>query len=378
MNRISIRLILILLPAWIFFARASQACSCVQAPGGGFSSNCADVKIYDNTFVGTVIDIENPPEERWGVDERGLSRYKFHVDENINGVDEKEVDIYSGRGSADCSYHFRLGQTYFVVPGKDPQDGKLRVTICGSTRLAATVAPLIAELRARRDAKPLASIEGELGTKQQPYASTFYAFYSRPLVGVTVELHDDDHVQSTQTNSAGIYRFDDVAPGTYHLSAQLPHNFVMEQNSPSDPLPSIAIADLPCYVKVIHALPTSRIRGRVFDPHGAPLQNADVALFGRGRYKDAETGWWQVQTDKNGYYEFDHVTPGLFLVVFNNTNKSDATSPYPRTFYPSAPDFDTAVPITIGNDDQFQGDEEVLNADIHVLPASNPSPAPKY
>ena len=116
MARETIRLTLILSMMVVgLWAPVAQACSCVRtAPGA-----CPDRKESGVSFVGTVLDVENPPDERTGADQGGISRYRFRVDENINGVDAKKVDVYSGRGGADCSFHFRLGETYFVTPYGD-------------------------------------------------------------------------------------------------------------------------------------------------------------------------------------------------------------------------------------------------------------------
>src|ERR1700733_454493 len=152
MSRAWIRVSMAVLVVGTCCAERLPACSCgtVHRP-----SNCADVKPIGLSFVGTVIDIENPPDERRGADQSGLSRYRFRVDENISGFDEKEVDVYSGRGGGDCSYHFRTGESYFVTPFKGTADlmalygakpGKLMAGICTETQPAASAGALLAEL----------------------------------------------------------------------------------------------------------------------------------------------------------------------------------------------------------------------------------------
>jgi hypothetical protein len=129
------------------------------------------LKATGPSFVGTVIDIENPPDDRRGaLAQSGLSRYRFRVDENISGFEEKEVDVYSGRGTGDCSYHFRMGQSYFVAPYKaelndlyGTEPGKLVAVICTETQPAANASALLAELRARKRGS---TVEGVLRTKQ--------------------------------------------------------------------------------------------------------------------------------------------------------------------------------------------------------------------
>jgi hypothetical protein len=365
MNRAWFRLVVASLTFATCCAHRSLACACVIALPG----TCGDIEARGVSFVGTVIDIENPPD---GPTEGGLSRYRFRVDENLSGVNEAEVDVYSGRGDGDCGYRFEAGTSYLVTPSTDPRNGKLMASICGHTQPASSAAALIGELRARRDGKTFPSIEGALQTRQQPHDSTFYAYYNRPLPGVPVELRSDSHTYSTQTDPSGLYRFDGIPPGRYHFTANLPPNFALEETSPSDPFPSITIASTElCYQKDLHALPTARIRGQLTDPYGSPLRNEDVELFRRERYKESRGDPWTVQSDDDGYFEFDHVTPGLYLIVFNNFNRIEQNLPYVRTFHPNARDFDTAVPVKVGKDEQFGGEQEILDADIHAIGSTN-------
>jgi hypothetical protein len=97
-NRSLGRLFAVVLAFGTFCAHRSLACSCLSLPNT--AGTCRDLKATGPSFVGTVIDIENPPDERRGADQSGLSRYRFRVDENISGFEEKEVDVYSGRGGA--------------------------------------------------------------------------------------------------------------------------------------------------------------------------------------------------------------------------------------------------------------------------------------
>src|ERR1700691_2749797 len=154
-NRTLCRLAVVIVAFGTFGAHRSLACSCLKPSTA--QGNCADLKATGPSFVGTVIDIENPPDERRFADQSGLSRYRFRVDENISGFEEKEVDVYSGRGGGDCSYHFRIGESYLVTPYKAEskdlcgvEPGKLVAMICTEAQPAATATALLAELRARK------------------------------------------------------------------------------------------------------------------------------------------------------------------------------------------------------------------------------------
>jgi hypothetical protein len=354
MRRIWLRVALIVFAALTFCGEPPRACSCARTG----PTACPDFKTSGLSFVGTVIDIENPADERRGADQSGFSRYRFRVDENINGFDVKEVDVYSGRGGGDCSYHFQLGIPYFVNPYAS--DGRFFATICSDTQPTAEAEPLLSELRARRDGKSFASVYGVLRRTQQPYLWTARDDYDRPLPGITVELRGEGHSLSTQTDKNGVYRFYGVPSDTYHFVAALPPNLELAQTVLSDPLPPVTIPDHACFQEDIDALPTSRIHGRVIGPDGRPLKNADVALFRKDLYKESEMGWWEFQDEERGYFQFDHVTPGTYVIVFHNSDRPDPDIPYSRTFYPSSPDFESALPIPV------REGQQVIDADIHV------------
>jgi hypothetical protein len=256
-NRSLGRLFAVVLAFGTFCAHRSLAYSCLSLPNT--AGTCCDLKATGPSFVGTVIDIENPPDERRGADQSGLSRYRFRVDENISGFEEKEVDVYSGRGGADCSYHFRMGQSYFVTPFKGTaglmalygaEPGKLMAGICTETQPAVSAAALLAELRARKRGS---TIEGVLRTKQPPNED------EHGMPNITVELQGVDTTLCTQTDVDGVYCFLGIPPGEYQFAVKLPPDFPRLANPPSGNPSSIKITDQACYSKDIDALRATRV-----------------------------------------------------------------------------------------------------------------------
>lgn len=252
------RFLLVILTFGTFFAHSSSACSCTSSTSNR-AGDCHDFKEPGPSFVGTVIDIENPADERRGANQDGLSRYRFRVDENISGFEVKEVDVYSGRGGADCSYHFQMGQSYFVTPYKGTADlmamyggepGTLMAGICTQTQPAASAAALLAELRARKRGS---TVEGILRTKQPP------SEYDHGMPNITVELRSKNRTLSTQTDVDGVYRFTGIPPGEYHFAVKLPADFPRLAHSPGDNPWSITITDETCYARDIDALRVPRI-----------------------------------------------------------------------------------------------------------------------
>jgi hypothetical protein len=250
------RVLVVILTFATFCAHRSLGCFCLSRPNT--PGHCGELKATGPSFVGTVVDIENPADEGLTSNQSGLSRYRFRVDENISGFEEKEVDVYSGRGGADCSYHFRFGQSYFVTPYKvtspsggdyGAKQGQLTASVCSETQPATSASALLAELRARKRGSV---VEGVLRTKEQPND------YNHEMPDVTVELRGKDITLSTQTDRDGMYRFTGIPSGTYQLAAKLPPAFPRLANTPSDALPAITISDQSCYAKDIYALPAAR------------------------------------------------------------------------------------------------------------------------
>jgi len=231
-------------------AGTSVACSCTTPPGPATCSALKAIGPTGPSFVGTVIAIENPSAEDG--DATGVSRYRFRVDENISGFTEREVDIYSERGSSDCSYHFRAGESYFVAPqresgwsaldGSEGSPGKLFASICGETRPLATAGPLLNELRARKPTG--AAVVGVLRTQPGPNDG------DHRIPNALVELHGKSAILSTRTDEFGVYQFSGVPPGKYRLGVKVPPQWQSARDEIAA-LPSITIARKPCYEKDI-------------------------------------------------------------------------------------------------------------------------------
>jgi len=346
--------LLALLPIMLLCSQFSLACSC----GGPGPQVCGGLSATDVIFVGTVLDIENPPSDDGGLGGPGLSRYHFRIDENIAGTGSKEIDVYSGRGGADCSYHFRQNEQYLVFPYKG--DGsRLFATICSPTRWIEQAQAVLPQLRAMRDHQRIASVYGILRSAQQPYASVSDDLLGKVLSNTRVELRSEDKTFVAVTDASGAYAFYDMPQGEYHFFGNLPEHLEFAQEILGGPLPPLKLPDHACYETDLTALPTGRIRVRVLGPDGKPLAFASVFLFRRDKYAP-DGGWYEAQDLEKGHFEFENVGPGDYILVSNNTGRLDAEEPYPRTFYPGVADLKSAKII------HLEGGQKFDDADIKV------------
>src|SRR5260370_37840281 len=105
---------------------ALWACSCGKAA----PSRCGGLGKDAVIFVGTVIEIENPPSEDPKAGQGGTARYRFSVDETFIAAPGSGIDIDSGRGGPACSYHFRQGVRYLVFAYKSSLEGATYASSC--------------------------------------------------------------------------------------------------------------------------------------------------------------------------------------------------------------------------------------------------------
>jgi len=322
-------------------------------------------------FVGTLVAADNPPGPPWShriADRVGQARYTFQVEEAFTGSVPKQIDIYSGRGGGDCSVRFRVGEKY-LVDATRASTGEVRAWLCSKTRLFSESDPLLAELRVLRDGKTPDSLFGVLARLPGPWGD---AVENRDLSvgGLTIRLRSEDREFKTVTAKDGSYRFPELPPGSYSLSADLPHNLTVADAMFRHAIQSFPVAENACGEFNIALFPAGRVTGRVVDQDGQQVSTwvQDAQLLrvdGTNRYREIanESGTMNslgLPLHQKGYFEFNYVAPGDYIVVLNPYNLPYAAHPYPRTFFPSASEPEQATRIHVAEG------ETVSDIVIHV------------
>ncbi|MFY9688966.1 MAG: hypothetical protein WAJ86_03460 [Candidatus Acidiferrales bacterium] len=344
---------------------AAKACTCSQAPAG----KCPGLHSGDVVFLGTVTAVEDmpytPPKSDNSSDPANpsnpssapvdiiasrLTRYHFRIDEKFAGSDVAEIDIYAGGDDGDCAYRFKKGEQYLVFT-QEETEGRLFATICNGTRPAGEAIALLPQLRAMRDGTHVASVFGILRRTDPPFLSP-PDDPDDPVPNVSLKLRSQLDRFETSTDKEGVYSFYDVHAGEYRFTANLPPRTELTQKTLPGGLPPFKIPDGACFEYNVDALPTGHIRGSVLGANGKPLSLASVELYRAGAYDDAKPGLWAYQGD-TGVFDFDHIGPGDYIMVFNRANRKDPNSPYPRAFYPGVPDVGDAQPIHLSDGQQL-------------------------
>jgi hypothetical protein len=363
--RCAVALVIWSTPALVF------GCSCVDWAARGACPLMKDAK--EVIFSGTVLSAENPPESSTIEGQVGEARYTFRVEEPFSSGVPNQVDVYSGRGGADCSVHFRIGEKY-LVDGWRGSTGSISASICSKTRFFRDSDPLLAELRFIRDGKKPDSLFGVLRRTQEPWGGASDPAYNQPLGDSAITLRLGVQEFHAKSGVDGRYSFRDLPPGEYTVWADLPPKLVLGEYILDRPVPSLVVVADACGEYDIKALPPGRISGQVRARDGTGVSGwgaTDIQLFRADRYTETPKGWddsgWSNFPKEGGYFFFDHVAPGDYILVYNPTNTTGGERrKFPRTFYPSSPDLDHASRIHVGEG------ESVTGIVVHVV-AKTPS-----
>jgi len=310
-------------------------------------------------FVGTVVATDGQ--------QIGMARFTFQVDESLSGTSTKEVDVYSYQGCCACGINFKVGERW-LVDGWRGKDGRIATGYCEKTRLFRDSDPLMAELWAIREGKKPDSLFGVLRHAPGPWGDGSEGA-DFPLSGVTIRVRSETQEFETKSDSGNVYRFRELPPGKYSLSADLPISLTLGDPWASRPNPPFSIVANACGEFNPRVLTSGRITGRVVNQSGNPVQvwvGSDVQLIRSDGYQENPSEYTKngTQGKQQGYFVFNFVAPGDYIAVYNPHNYHSKFQPFPRTFYPSARDAGHATRIHIAEG------ETVSDIVIHVAAAT--------
>jgi protocatechuate 3,4-dioxygenase beta subunit len=177
------------------------------------------------------------------------------------------------------------------------------------------------------------------------------------------------------TDASGAFRFDDLEPGAYTVSAERT-GFVLDPESERSVVNVKAGRDeSEATLKMIR---TAAISGRVLDSDGEPITGASVQVAPINRKKDGVPSFGAI-TDDRGQYRAYNIRPGKYHIAVSyeppfqqrqvrmqrpaaqSGNPPQGT--YALTYYPAAPDAKQAQTVTVEAGADMQGiDVRILTA----------------
>jgi hypothetical protein len=336
------RQFLLVLALLVFGVASARAQDCVPAPRPS-----SLLKNSEFVFVGTVTG---------GSD----GAYQLHVTEAFKGVtgDTFEVEAIGGMSFT----AFESGKQYLVfaytIVVKDGTEYHLAQG-CGLTQELKYAQAALEQVRAEKNGGRVASVYGTL-SRTLPGGLRWDGSYERGLPGIVVRLRSGSKSYKTKTDEYGVYEFMRLPPGTYQVSADLPPDLTLSDNTISNAPPSsFELPRKSSFEYDLDALPTGRIRGYVVGPNGKPLAITSVELYRADLFAIDRQGSFASQVDGKPF-DFFHLPPGDYVLVFSRQNFTSPDAPFHRTFYLDAADVQGATPIHLSDGQQ------ISDVDIHV------------
>jgi hypothetical protein len=148
-------------------------------------------------------------------------RVRLNVMERFLGEANAEFELFTGMGGGDCGVSFESGEQYLVFAFQDEKTGRWRTTICSGTKETLYANEDVRTLRAWKAGQILPPrIYGSVwdwtdrGNREERG--------STPLSNVEVRASTKGTDLVTFTDGQGRFKFDDLRPGRYRVTLQLP------------------------------------------------------------------------------------------------------------------------------------------------------------
>lgn len=314
----------------------TEAYPCSCAFGG--SPVCQDYWQAAAVFVGTVIESKTVNIKRGeGRDYQVQQRLvRFSLDEPFRGVEGAEVEVMTGMGGGDCGIAFTQSQQYLVFASSF--EGKLYTGTCMRTKRISAAAADLEYMRGLKNVTSGAAVYGEVTlNKRNEKGETVRQWV--PGAKIIIDGADKKEVR---TDAKGAYRVDSLPAGDYTVKILLPENMTSGQTEKK-----ISLATGGCAVVSFWLENDGRLNGRVFNPQGLPVNNAQIYLVEAD--KEQYRGHWDSAfSDAEGRYAFKRIPPGRYVLLIRFDGLSDQKSPFPLTYYPGVSDRAQAKVITVG------------------------------
>lgn len=309
---------------------SAQACSCV-----GVGPACTEItkEHVQAIFAGKVEAVRagqpaNPADTEAVF---GTVQVTFTVAETFKGTASGTVTIRTASSSSACGYHFKTGERYLVYASQRGEE--FYTSICSRTMSLAAAGLDLKYLRQWRQMPDVVSIFGEykkytfdpsfkpsfqpsIMDHYRPAEDTYHAM--APLTGEVITVISASGERRTAiVDAAGNFSFRDLAPGKYSIVATVPARMAPPSGYAAG-LGSFEVVELTprsCAELVLRTSPDGRIRGRVMDHNGNPIQHVWIRLERKGARQDELGARFTIyEIAEDGSYQTGPLPPGEYIL----------------------------------------------------------------
>ena len=182
-----------------------------------------------------------------------------------------------------------------------------------------------------------------------------------PLGGVRVRLKVNDHVFTGTTRANGTFSFTGVPPGRITLEPLLPDGLTLDGHVTRDNYGA------GCIPLRLRAKLNGRIRGRILDEHGRPVNQQRVVLQ---PFQSTNAYHADARTNEDGEFEIASVAPGAYVLGVNLMDPPACSLPYPPIFHPGTTARAEATRIVVVRGTVHDGFDWTLKDKLESLSAT--------
>jgi hypothetical protein len=319
------------------FAGAAGACTCI-----GPNPICQAYWNTEVVFDATVVAIQ-PTARTESLGDRDFVMPEKLVSLTVlrgwKGIDAPSVEVVTAAQGSACGFNFEIGTRYLVFAAHRPADGRLEVSSCGRTR---------AFTGRGEDAEFLDSLSrpatgGRIFGSVRLFERRLSRGPSTPdrPFETEIRLTGDGRVSTTKS-TGGRYEFRDLSAGRYQLNLSISDAYTAGDLERQIDIPN----DRACAQEEFGVMPNGRISGQLVGANGRPLPDVDVELTSAA---ESQPEVISARTDANGFFEFERLSPGRYIVGLNLGNAGVSEDrPYARTTYPGRGEDPQVLDLRLG------------------------------
>jgi 5-hydroxyisourate hydrolase-like protein (transthyretin family) len=342
------RLIFLSLLLFLLSVERVNACSCVPIP-----PPCEAYKKTHAIFTGLVTEID--PRVK---DAQEPPYAHFSIERAFKGITEKEIKMYQGTASGDCSLKFEQGKRYLIYADYDDEGKQFFTSFCTRTTQLEYAAEDLDYLEGLPDSNQGNRLSGMV--VKNDYEDSESPSIPELISGVTVIAEREDGKRfEAVTNSQGLYKMLGLLPGRYTVEAKLPSYLIKDDHQPN----RVEVPVLGCATAAVLARTDGRLSGTLLDAQGKPASGIYVELIASELSSKLESVakrpfFGRVEeTGDDGHFEFKELKPGSYLLGVNMLRDPDGKNPFRRTFFPGVAKVEEAKLIVLGTGEKLKGYE---------------------
>jgi hypothetical protein len=204
-------------------------------------------------------------------------------------------------------------------------------------------------------------IYGKIGTNQDSYYEMGKSSI-KIFKGVKIKINGNGKTYETITNEDGVFEIYDLPAGKYTIVPEVPKGWEISDvssfgTSGGDDLNTDSQVELKAGRQAFYSYDldaATTVSGKVIDPSGNPMSGVCLEFLpvaGKGSNSFLTNDC----TNNEGFFKFEQIVGGDYLIIVNKDNISSSEEPFPTLYYPNVFEREKAGIVTVIEGENLNG-----------------------